>query len=177
MYVGHKNINLQNAPPICKFMSGHKFDISFYLPHQRASQRRATRRRLRFCRTLLLPAPAAATLLATTAARHHRMPPLSPPHAAAACRHRHRIASPSRRGGGEHAAAARHQIASPSRRRGGSTLPPHAVRRSCQEGQIFRGRSLKVSLIPSRIFSLYQQLSGRVWLRCIWQGTPTKGAP
>ena len=49
--------------------------------------------------------------------------------------------------------------------------------RSCQEGQIFRGMSFTVSLILLRIGSLYQQLSGRVRLRCIWQGTPTKGAP
>jgi hypothetical protein len=44
-------------------------------------------------------------------------------------------------------------------------------------GAFFQGRSLTVSLILSRIFSLYQQLSGRVWLRRIRQGTPTKGAP
>jgi len=48
--------------------------------------------------------------------------------------------------------------------------------RSCQEGQIFQGRSLTVSLTLSRIFSLYQQLSGRVWLRFILRGTPTRGA-
>ena len=49
-------------------------------------------------------------------------------------------------------------------------------RRSCQAGQFFWGRSLTVSLILSKIFSLYQQLRGRVWLRHIRQGIPTRGA-
>ncbi len=50
-------------------------------------------------------------------------------------------------------------------------------RRSCQEGQMFWGRSLIVSSMSWRMFFLYLQLSGRVWLRCIWHGNLTKDAP
>ena len=64
MYVGHKNINLQNVPPtFCKFMSGHIFDISFHLPPQCAA---------------LGEEPHAAAPRHHHLARHRRTPP---PHA------------------------------------------------------------------------------------------------
>ena len=158
MYVGHKSTNLQNAPPtFCKFMSGHIFDIYFHLSPQRAvpchgeePHAAATRRRRCLCRTL--PLPAAATLLTTTA-RNCRMP-----YSAAA------VTDAFSDNNGEAVVPSRgclfnftHASSRP--------LIFHCLqlfRRSCQERQIFRGRSLTVSLILSRIFSLYQQLSGRV---------------
>jgi len=85
MYVGHKNTNLHNVPPtLCKFMSGHIFDIYFHLPPQRAvpchgeePHAAAARRRCCLCRTL--PLPAAATSLAVAAATAARRTPPPPP--------------------------------------------------------------------------------------------------
>ena len=123
----------------------------------------AARRRLCLCRTL--PLPTAAT--AAAAAAHNRRTPYS----AAA------VADAFSDNNGETVVPLRGCLFNFTH-----ALRPqifHCLqffRRSCQEGQIFRGRSLTVSLILSRIFSLYQQLSGRVWLRRIRRGTPTMGA-
>ncbi len=93
MYVGHKNINLQNVPPMfCKFICPDIISLTYLFisplnvpsldgekPHAAAARRRRTppphaaaaRRRRCLCRTP--PLPAAATSLAT-AARHCGMP-------------------------------------------------------------------------------------------------------
>jgi hypothetical protein len=93
MYVGHKNTNLQNAPPtFCKFMSGHIFDIYFYFPPEnfifRLDVTPTARMHARtpfphvavarchrhcLCRTLSLPAAATAG----AAAAHNRRTPYS----------------------------------------------------------------------------------------------------
>ena len=158
MYVGHKNTNLHNVPPtVCKFMSGHIiFDIYFYFPRENFIFRldvtpaaRRLRRHHCLCRTLSLPAAATA---GAAAACNRRTP-----YPAAA------VADAFSDNNGE--------TVVPSRGRLFNFI--HALRplifhclqffsRSCQEGQIFRGRSLIVSLILSRIFSLYQQLSGKI---------------
>ena len=148
-------------------------DISltyFHLPPQRVVpchgeelHAAAAHHHLCFCR--MLPLPAAATAAAATA--HNRRTPYS----AAA------IADAFSDNNGETMVPSRGCLFNFTH--ASCPLIFHCLqffRRSCQEGQIFRGRSLTVSLIPSRKFSLYQQLSDRVWLRCIWRGTPTRGA-
>ena len=134
-------------------MSGQFFDIYFHLPPQRAipchgeePHAAAARRRLCLCPTLPLPAAATAA-----AASHNRCMPYS---AAAA------VADAFSNNNGETVVPSRGRFFNFTH-----ALRPlifHCLqffRRSCQEGQIFRGRSLTVSLILSRIFSLYQQLS------------------
>ena len=140
---------------------------NFHLPPQRAvpchgeePHTAAARRRLCLCRTLPLPA-------AATAAAHNRRTPYS----AAA------IADAFSDNKGDTVVPSRGRLFNFTH--ASRPLIFHCLQffwRSCQEGQIFRGRSLTVSLILSRIFSLYQQLSGRVWLRRIRRGTPTMGA-
>ena len=139
MYVGHKNTNLQNVPPtFCKFMSGHIFDIYFHLPPQRAvpchgeePHAAAARRRLCLCRPLPLLAAAAA-------AAHNRRTPYS----TAA------IADAFSDNNGETVVPSRGCLFNFTH--ASRPLIFHCLqffRRSCQEGQIFRGWSLKVSSI------------------------------
>ena len=81
MYVGHKNTNLHNVPPtLCKFMSGHIFDIflfppcEFHFPSRRDTSGTPSPHVLPrcrhhcLCRTLSLPAAATAG----AAAAHNR---------------------------------------------------------------------------------------------------------
>ena len=86
MYVSHKNTNLQNVPPtLCKFMSGHIFDIYFYFPRENFIFRLDVTPAARHLRTSLhaaattafvtLSLPAAAT--AGAAAAHNRRTPYS----------------------------------------------------------------------------------------------------
>ena len=77
MYVGHKNTNLQNVPPpLCKFMSGHNFDISFHLPLNVP---------LLITEKSRMPPPHAAAAAFVARHRSPTPPPRSPkPHATAA---------------------------------------------------------------------------------------------
>ena len=73
MYVGHKSTNLQNVPPtLCKFMSGHNFDISFHLPPQRAVARHGEEPHSRT--PLPHAAATAAAFVVTTVHRSRRCP-------------------------------------------------------------------------------------------------------